>query len=45
MKTGVQDLTAQLTTAGFGQVIIGDMGFRPLGFVRTQAQKQEQTPL
>lgn len=39
MQTGVQDLLRQLEAAGFGQITNGDVGFRPMGFVRAQAQK------
>jgi ubiquinone/menaquinone biosynthesis C-methylase UbiE len=39
MQVGVQELLPQLEKAGFSEMTIGDVGFRPLGFVRAQAQK------
>jgi demethylmenaquinone methyltransferase/2-methoxy-6-polyprenyl-1,4-benzoquinol methylase/phosphoethanolamine N-methyltransferase len=39
MQIGVQDLAPRLAAAGFNQIANGDMSFRPLGFIRAQAQK------
>src|SRR5262249_16119046 len=39
MPTGMQDLPALLSKAGFAEITVGDMGFMSLGFVRAQARK------
>ena len=36
MPTGLQDLPALLTQAGFSELTVGDVGFMALGFVRAQ---------
>lgn len=39
MPTGLQDLPALLTNAGFSEITVGNVGFMALGFVRAQVAR------